>query len=419
LQDDVQPTLQRLAIYDRSRSIYDQTPVFYNLKNTDSGYVIPASPIIVSGLKRPGFAIQAYDRMSGSNNEDGIYSAILKLDDQTISGFRLDSLSYEQTLFTNAQIDYRMKYNGGVFVQQLSPLPGDHCPIYLENSQDISLKDTLQHTIDIRVYDSYKNASNLHFMVQHSDSLFVSPMNRSGSELLVPNKVNTIERSGFELYLDREALYDTVALSFLKIGTASGTFLSSKFQVNDASIPLNVDAIVRIQPGKPIPSEWQDRLLIQRSDRKGYTVHRATWEGQWLSAKFGDFGTYQLVADTTAPEINTPAHRKSIDDTLDMSGESRIVFLPSDDYGVLRKFRAEIDGQWIRFTNDKSRYWIYIFDDRCPYGVHELKVTVEDLVGNKLTKQWWFKRYPYTPPPKKKKAAKKSTKKLQAKKKKK
>jgi hypothetical protein len=78
---------------------------------------------------------------------------------------------------------------------------------------------------------------------------------------------------------------------------------------------------------------------------------------------------------------------------------------------MVKLFRAELDGQWLRFTNDKSRNWIYVFDERCPYGVHELKVTVEDHVGNTTTKSWWFKREPYTPPPPKKKAVKKSSKK--------
>ncbi|HEX7844542.1 MAG TPA: M23 family peptidase, partial [Chitinophagaceae bacterium] len=67
--------------------------------------------------------------------------------------------------------------------------------------------------------------------------------------------------------------------------------------------------------------------------------------------------------------------------------------------------------QWLRFTNDKSRNWIYIFDERCPYGVYHLKVVVEDMVGNTTTKEWWFKRGPYTPPKKKAPVKKKTSKK--------
>ena len=95
-------------------------------------------------------------------------------------------------------------------------------------------------------------------------------------------------------------------------------------------------------------------------------------------------------------------------DTVDLSPAKRIVFQPDDNFGVIKSFRAELDGQWLRFTNDKGWSHIYIFDERCPYGIHELKVTVEDLVGNVTTKSWWFKKYPYTPP--KKKASKKSSK---------
>ena len=66
----------------------------------------------------------------------------------------------------------------------------------------------------------------------------------------------------------------------------------------------------------------------------------------------------------------------------------------------MKNFRAELDGQWLRFTNDKSRSYIYKFDERCPDGVHQLKVTIEDIVGNATTKTWWFKKYPYTAPQK-------------------
>ena len=69
----------------------------------------------------------------------------------------------------------------------------------------------------------------------------------------------------------------------------------------------------------------------------------------------------------------------------------------------LKPFRAELDGKWLMFSNDKGRNYVYTFDEQCPYGVHELKVQVEDIVGNVTEKTWWFKKYPYTPPPKKNK----------------
>src|SRR6185436_17906830 len=117
------------------------------------------------------------------------------------------------------------------------------------------------------------------------------------------------------------------------------------------------------------------------------------------TASFDNLGNFQAFIDTTGPLINAPAKGK---DTLDLSPLSRIVFTPSDNFGV-RSFHAELDGEWLMFSNDKARSFIYIFDEQCPYGVHELKVRVEDIVGNVTKKTWWFKKYPYTPPPPKKK----------------
>ncbi|HWC54477.1 MAG TPA: hypothetical protein VG676_12905, partial [Chitinophagaceae bacterium] len=64
-------------------------------------------------------------------------------------------------------------------------------------------------------------------------------------------------------------------------------------------------------------------------------------------------------------------------------------------------FRAELDGEWLIFTNDKGRSWIYRMDERCSYGVHRLKVRVTDLAGNETVKTWWFKRLTSSAPVKK------------------
>jgi hypothetical protein len=51
-----------------------------------------------------------------------------------------------------------------------------------------------------------------------------------------------------------------------------------------------------------------------------------------------------------------------------------------------------VDGQWLCFTNDKGRVWIYTFEEHFPRGVHELKVTIEDEAGNVTVKRWKVKR---------------------------
>ena len=70
LKDQVAPTISRLAIYNRNQSVYQQTPLFYNLKRTDSGFIVASKSIIKTGTQKLSFAIQAFDRISGSQNAD-------------------------------------------------------------------------------------------------------------------------------------------------------------------------------------------------------------------------------------------------------------------------------------------------------------------------------------------------------------
>lgn len=416
LQDNVPPTITRLAMYDRTGSIYNASPQLFPVKKTTAGYVLTKPGAIKTGKSKISFAIQAFDRISGSNNEDGIYSAWLYFDDQLVNGFALDSIGYEQTGYLNAQIDYTLRYNGGPFVQHLSRLPGNISSVYHPADVEgvLLLKDTGQHNIRIEVRDAYQNLSVLNFTVQFDEKLATAPATASSFKPFIPNYVNILEKPDFEMYLPDNCLYDTVYPAYYRTASAAANAASAIHQVNTPAIPVEGRLTVRIKPDQAVPANWRDRMVIQRSYKNSKEAKKASWSNnnQWLSAEFGNFGSFQAFADLVPPNVNELGKG----DTVNLSAASRIVFTPTDDFGI-KSFRSELDGQWLRFTNDKGRNWIYVFDERCPYGVHQLKVQIEDVAGNITTRTWWFKKYPYTPPPKK--AVKKTTRKPVSKKKKK
>ena len=406
LLDNVPPVISRLALYDRDGSVFYTKPTFFALKKTGEGYVLSKPGVIKTSSEKISFAIQAFDRINGSSNEDGIYSAWLYLDDKPVNGFVLDSIGYDQTRYLNAQIDYTLKYNGGPFVQHLSRLPGNTGNVYHPAGEQgvIILNDTILHTVRIEVKDAYQNLSVLHFSVQRKMDPSAERTVTSNEKPFIPNYVNVLEKPDFQIYLPEKALYDTVYPFYSRMVSNAVNSVSSAHQVSNPSIPVEGRLRVRIRPDKGVQPAWRDKLIIQRSYRNSHDNKAATWTGDWLTAEFGDFGSYQVFVDLVAPQFNELGKG----DTVNLSGSKRIVFTPTDNFGV-KSFRAELDGQWLRFTNDKGRSWIYNFDERCPDGVHELKVSVEDLVGNVTTKTWWFKKYPYTPPAKK--AVKKTVKK--------
>jgi hypothetical protein len=401
IKDEVAPDIIRLAVYDRTYSTYDQSPQLFLLKKTDSGYIIPKTPVLKTGLKKISFAVQTTDRVSGSSNPNGIYAASLFLDEQPQVAFSLDSLSYAESVNVNAQVDYKYKVESGLFLQHLSKLPGNDSHVYKKINGDgiIELADTSIHSIAIKIKDAYQNESILNFAIQYSDSLATIERYASSLPLFLPGNANIFEKPGFELYMPEDCLYDSIHVFYSVNNTLPLYALSAAYQVNDASIPLHNNITVRIKPEQKVPDGLNDKIIIQRSSR-GRSIRKAQGQKEgWLTAQFDDLGTFQAFIDTIPPAIN------GIDDgadTLDFSPQKNIIIKPTDNFGAIHYFRAELDSQWIRFTNDKGTYFTYNFDERCPFGVHQLKVSVEDLVGNSTTKTWWFKRYPYTPPPKKK-----------------
>lgn len=403
LQDNVPPTLVKLAMYDRSFSVYEQTPELFSLKKSGNTYSLSKAPVLKTGLHKISFAIQAYDRISGSNNQDGIYSAQLFVDGKAVAGFEIDSIDYDETGYMNAHIDFRYKHNGGPYLQHVAQLPGDHGPVYNQHNGDgtIYLNDTNAHTIRIEIKDAYGNMSSLNFSIQYDSNLRGSTAHPV-HEHFSPNVVNILEKPGFEIYIPDTCLYDTVPALYYTINKQSSSSLSAVHSFNDPSIPVHGSFKVRVKPTEELPGKWYDKIIMQREHRNKKTLRKAKVENGFVVAEFGDFGSFQAFLDLEPPTINELGK----EDTINLSTATRIVLRPDDNFAV-ESFRAELDGKWLRFTNDKGRSYIYTFDKRCPNGVHELKVWVKDIVGNTTVKTWWFKKYPYTPP--KKKVAKRIT----------
>jgi hypothetical protein len=398
LQDNIPPTLVKLAMYDRSFSLYEQSAQFFPLKNTSSGYIIPKLPVLKTGLNKLSFAIQAYDRISGSSNQDGIYSARLFVDEKPLVGFIIDSISYDETRYMNAHVDYRYKYNGGPWLQHLSELPGDHGPVYKQYNGDgtINLTDTNTHRVRVEIKDAYSNKVDLNFSIQYDESLSKPTVHSPAHSHFSPGLVNVLEKSDFVVNMPADCLYDTVPILYYTNSKRGGGSLSLEHALNNPSIPIHHSFTVRIKPNDPLPGKWNDKVVVQREYGGKRNVRKAKIENGFLVGDFADFGNFQAFLDLEPPTVNELGRG----DTINLSASTLIVFQPDDNFGV-KNFRAELDGQWLRFTNDKSSSYIYKFDERCPDGVHQLKVTIEDIVGNTTTKTWWFKKYPYTAPKKK------------------
>ena len=390
IPDNVPPTLLRLAVYDRCLSTYSQSPKLYPVKMVNGKFVPPSSTILVN-TDKVSFGISAVDRYSGSANPNGIYEAIIYFDGMVMSGFQLDEISYDETRYLNAHIDYKLKAGGGPFVEHLSRLPGYPKSVYKDFESDgiIYLEDDSTHQIKVEVKDANGNTSILQFAVKRgslNENKYRSAV--VASQKFNPLQVNIFEKEDIQVILGEKDLYDTVNFIYEKKNSQIPQVVSAIHAVHTALVPVHGYYTVRLKADRSLQNIDKDKIIMQRTWGSKMDVAKPRQEGDWFSAKFREFGNFQLLIDETPPVISSIG----IHENANLSHTSQIFFSVTDNLKAIKNFRAELDGKWLRFTNDKGRSFIYKFDEMCPPGQHELKVSVEDEAGNKTIKNFHFIR---------------------------
>ena len=283
----------------------------------------------------------------------------------------------------------------------------------------LDIGDGRRHHLLIRVKDTDNNQTTLSFDVQYApppDSAVPpageapSPPPAASGKKFYPGMLDGIELPDCAFYLNEHSLYDSVVIDAMRSGyPGSGNSLpggvSAAYAIGAPWIPLNAPLLVRLRPlpdgadsthREHLPTvtdltpreQPTDHIVMVRWNGKDRDVQQPEWKDGWASARFAGFGHFQLVRDTTPPTIGF----RGIKDNSDLGKASRIGVDVHDNLGATRHFRAELDGAWLCFSNDKNLAWIYTFDEHCPPGRHTLRVSVEDMAGNKTVKEINFTR---------------------------
>ena len=382
IEDNIPPVILKLAVYDRRYSTYEQTPKIYALKKVNGVYQ-PLGGKIKVNTNKVSFAISAFDKYTGSTNQNGIYKAIMFNNDKAISGFEMDSISYDETRFLNAHIDFKTRNNGGPFLQHLSPLPGYQDGIYKiakgENGI-IALFDENAHDIKIEVVDAQNNSSLLKF-----DLIMEAVLEKKNTPGLVfePNTINIFENDKVSFYMKDSAIYDNFHFKFREAPNALGT----AYYLHDEDVPVQQYYPIKLKGNFNIEDTGKIEMKMNSHGRTKYK--KAVYKNGWYESSFRDFGVFQLILDKTPPVV---APLWGFRDGADVSKLNRIAFSAIDNTQEIVDFTGLLDGQWLLFSNDKGKTFIYNFDKYCTPGEHSLELIVKDVVGNTTRKVYRFRR---------------------------
>jgi hypothetical protein len=294
---------------------------------------------------------------------------------EPVSGFRMNRISYDDTRGINAHIDYRTRALGGPYYQLLFELPGYTHSIYRQKDGGrIRLDDNREHDIRIALQDAYGNTSTLSFRLRYRPVKKAAPVFEG--KMFYPFMLDGYETEDCAFYLGERSLYDSVHLSCRGEAVQTPTVVSRLQHIGTTTVPIGDSVIVRIKATVPLADK--SHVLMQRFDKEDQEVSRVQWQDEWATAAFRSFGNFQLVIDTVPPAISFPGMSPG----ANLQRSARIVVRVQDNFKQIRNFRAMLDGEWILFSNDKAKAFIYDFDEHCPPGRHELRVTAEDVAGN-------------------------------------
>ncbi|MEP7238360.1 MAG: M23 family metallopeptidase [Ferruginibacter sp.] len=391
IPDTIAPFISKLAVYDRNISTYEQSPKTFGLKKIKDTFITIPSLIIINSNK-VSFGITATDRFNENANRNGIFETVLYEDDNPIVGFQLDSISYTETRYLNAHIDYKLRSGGGGFIEHVSKLPGYNNTVYKTPNGDgaITINDTAIHKIRLEVKDADGNTSLVKFNIQRKGN-FTEPAKPDSATYFQPLSfhpgfINVFENSNISFYLPENILYDSMRFKYSEAIPKQGYTI---FQLHNTSVPLQSYFPITIKAVSALPDKMvMHRFANGRDDFAKAEPVTMGKESGWYRASFREFGSIQLMIDTVAPFI-TPIGFK---DGMNCSKQSRIVFVVKDNTEEIKNFTALLDGNWLRFSNDKGSRFIYDFDEMCPAGEHELKITATDQVGNVREKVYRFTR---------------------------
>jgi hypothetical protein len=352
-------------------------------RRADGTYHLKGGDTITIGADRVGFAVKSFDRMDNLRNENGIYALSLHADGERLFEWRMDDLSFSETRYMNAHVDYSAQQRFGAWFHRCFILPGDRLSNYNRTATQgaVSLSPNRLVKILLKTVDAGGNASTIVFWAQRSaEPDMVAPPN---AHFMLPwNAESRIDQEGFTIVMPKGALYETLPLQYERLPQKQAGAYSAVHRVHHKNTPVHKSYELSIAPTTVIPESLRDKAVIARVGGTRPVSYAGSWREGRLVTRSREFGDFCILTDTTPPAIVPVVFER------DMRKRSSMAFRIRDNYGTSGQadgmtYRGTIDGQWVLFEYDAKRNRLtHVFDSRTKPGEHTLKLTVTDDRGN-------------------------------------
>ena len=385
VKDTQAPIINTLVAYSLdSISQVNQSaePLQINFKTQKNG-VLLADKVTASGII--GFGINAYDRLNGALNKNGLYSLEMKVNGKRTYFHEVKTFSFKESKYINLLIDYTRYADLRQRIQRCYVLPENKLSIYGENINNgkLIIKNSLNYKVEIIAKDFAGNKKVLVIPIEGKADKILIPKKISPTNYFIKSKeFNKFSESGITIAFPKNTFYEDVFLDFkVKKGVA---------YVHKKNIPLRLSYTLTFDVSN-YPKEERKQLFIANYSSKGYPIYRRTVKKEnTFYIKTKALGKFAILKDDTNPKIKLSNFKNK----QRLTNFTRITLKISDDLSGIKSYRGEIDGEWILLEySPKKGTLTYDFSDRkFKKKKHLLKIIVEDNVGNTNTLEATFYR---------------------------
>ncbi len=290
-----------------------------------------------------GIGIQAYDRMDGAENKNGVYYQKVYVDDTLYYSYTLDKVSFEESRYIQSHVNYEEKKKNRRTLIQCFRHPGSTLTIYdtLVNEGLIRLHEGTPRRVKVVLGDIEQNESIIYFsLFRKRDGI---PKDGNPFNLYVPFS----EEKSLTI---RDLSATIPAYTFDK-----NTFLSYQSSVDSLGRTMyhmdtdHTPAYKRIPISVPIENiqpEWWPYTCLLLENKDSYINLGGSVESGIFAGRLNTLGSFTIGIDTIAPTITSDNENKNYTGGDILVFTMKDNFVPGGDAEEI-EYDVYIDGTWV------------------------------------------------------------------------
>ena len=377
--DHKNPTVQNAFVYSKNGDshVNQSSNIVQLVMNRQYDGDLLANTINAYG--EIGFGINAYDRLDGALNRNGLYELQMSVNGEKVFQFKANKFSFDESRYINSYIDYERLINLKQRVQKcFVEHEMNNLTLYkkLIKNGYIQIKDSMEYTVSIEARDFEGNKTRLIIpIIGKKDSIVVPKKMEKTDRFFKFGRENTIKDSLITAYFPKNIFYEDFYFDY--------DYSNGVVKLHNSSVPVHDYFRLSFD----ISNYGEDdvkTMYIAKKNQYGKLYYVSTKRKEntlYTSSK--SLGEFTLKSDNDKPTVRAVGFKN--EQWLTKFKTLRVKI--HDKGSGIKSYRGEIDGDWIRMAfNPKNGTLTYDFNDKELEGtLHKLKVVVVDNVNNSTT----------------------------------